>query len=182
MSEGIAHPSITVIESNNRFKVAATFSPLLVNYFKTIEGRFYDFSLKQWSFPNDAWENLQAFFEERNFGYIKVKAEKYLTITKTNGSLLLKFAAFQPDFKFLNEIKGATYDRNISMYVIPDNAEKQLEKILKDHKYTYHTNEKGQSIFNKLSNEDQGGPIKKRKNSPNGDSDEDTFATLPRAS
>ena len=32
MSEAIVHPSITVIESNNRFKVAATFSPLLVNY------------------------------------------------------------------------------------------------------------------------------------------------------
>ena len=119
MSEEIIYPSITVIENNSRFKVVATFSAVLVNYLKTIEGRYYDFQLKQWSFPNDSWANLEAFLEERNLNFIRVKADNYVTITKTKGSLLLKFAAFQPDFKFLSEIKGATYDRKISMYVTP---------------------------------------------------------------
>jgi uncharacterized protein YlbG (UPF0298 family) len=166
MSEEIIYPAITVIENNSRFKVVATFSAVLVNYLKTIEGRYYDFQLKQWSFPNDSWDNLQAFLEERNFNFILVKAENYVTITKTKGSLLLKFAAYQPDFKFLSEIKDATYDRKISMYVIPYIAQKELEKILKDNHFVYHINEQVQSIFSSLKrtkeNEEQG-PSKKQR-------------------
>ena len=144
MSNQTIYPMVIIIKNNmqNRFKLLCTFTPVLINYFKTIEGRYYDFQLKQWSFPSIAWSDLQAFLEEKNFAYRTVNAEKYLSISKQPTGLHLKFATYQEDFKILEAIKGSKYDRSLSKYVIPLKEQSNLEGVLKENGFIYDIDSK----------------------------------------
>jgi hypothetical protein len=133
----IAKPSLTIIKCFSRFKVLTTFYPDLINFFKTMDGRYYEFALKCWSFPNENWNIFKLFFDKNNYSYKVIKAEKFVSINKTAKELHLKFGAFQENFDMFKEIEGVTYCRIISKYVMPLSALPQLEVILKDKKFLY---------------------------------------------
>ena len=131
---------LTIIKGFARFKVLTAFHPDLIPFFKTVEGRYYEFATKCWSFPNENWSSLKLFFEKNTFEYKVIKAENFATINKTSQAVHLKFGAFQKNFDMLKPIKGVTYCRIISKYVMPLSALPQLESILKDKKFTYNVN------------------------------------------
>ena len=156
---------ILIIEGPLRFKVVSKFSTVLVNYFKTLEGRFYDFQAQMWSFPLEALEGFKAFLEERYFESKTVQLDKFLTIYKTNKELQLKFGSYQESFAILQEFEGGKYDRCISMYVIPIKHEEPLEIVLKENGYAYQVVKKatndGQTHVKEVGKDEE--PISKRQ-------------------
>ena len=101
-----------------------------------MEGRYYDYSHKLWSFPNCCWEDMKCFLDSQKYTYKCIKAQNYVTVTKNPDSLHLKFGGFQEDFKIFNSIRGAAYNRNISKYVIPIDQEKVVLEILAGKGFT----------------------------------------------
>ena len=129
--------AILIIEGPSRFKVVSKYIPIIADYCKTLEGRFYDFPAKLWSFPIESLEKFVAFLDQRMFAYKNVKLNKYVSIYKTNKALQLKFAGYQESFIIFQQLEGSAYDRSLSMYVIPLEHQELLEKILKDHEFSY---------------------------------------------
>ena len=129
--------TILIIEGPTRFKVVSKYIPIIADYCKTLEGRFYDFPAKLWSFPIESLEKFEAFLDERLFAYKTVKLNKYVSIYKTNKSLQLKFAGYQESFIIFQQLEGSVYDRSLSMYVIPVEHLELLEKILEEHEFSY---------------------------------------------
>ena len=156
----VLEPMVTVINGFCRYKITCKFSPTLISFFKTIDGRYYDFCVKLWSFPNDSWRQMEAFLEDKEYSYKMVKAEDFVTVTKTPYNLQLKFGGFQEDFKVFEKISGSKYDRALSKYVIPLEKESELLQLLEERKFTHnilHNNElkiKPDSTSEKGSNEE----------------------------
>ena len=128
---------VTVINGFCRYKITCKFSPTLISFFKTIDCRYYDFSVKLWSFPNDSWRQMEAFLKDKEYSYKMVKAEDFVTVTKTPYNLQLKFGGFQEDFKVFEKISGSKYDRALSKYVIPLEKETELLQLLEERKFTH---------------------------------------------
>jgi len=133
----ISKPALTIIKAYSRFKVITTFYPELINFFKKFEGRYYEYATKYWSFPNENWGEFKPFLELKKYDYKVIKAENFVTISKTQKALHLKFGAYQTDFKLFEEVEGAVYSRVISKYVIPLEAFSQVMAILKERKFTF---------------------------------------------
>ena len=152
------NPIVTIIEGVSRFRVFSKFSAVIVNYYKTLEGRFYDFQTKMWSFPIESMDKFTAFLAERHIKYKIVQFDKFVSILKTNSMLNLKFAGYQDNFKIFEALKGAAYDRSISMFVIPKDKLVSLEKTLKDHDFEYQIiNLVNAANHQKRTKEDQAG-------------------------
>lgn len=133
----IAKPRLTIIKAFSRFKVITSFYPDLINFFKTFEGRYYEYATKYWSFPNENWIEFKPFLELHKYDYKVIKAENFVSISRTPKALHLKFGAYQEDFNLFDKIEGAIYSRVISKYVIPLEALSHVEAILKEKKFTY---------------------------------------------
>ena len=129
--------TILIIEGPSRFKVVSKYIPIIADYCKTLEGRFYDFPAKLWSFPIESFEKFVAFLDERMFSFKTVQLNKYVSIYKTSTALQLKFGGYQESFSIFQQLEGSAYDRSLSMYVIPIEHLEHLEKILEDNEFSY---------------------------------------------
>lgn len=168
----IAKPALTIIKCFSRFKVLTSFYPDLINFFKTMDDRYYEFALKCWSFPNENWNIFRLFFEKNNYSYKVVKAEKFVSINKTAEALHLKFGAFQENFDMFKEIESVTYCRLISKYVMPLSAIPQLEVILKDRKFLYVSSVGPECSESSESDEEKDEPTKKEMRKISGEKED----------
>ena len=128
---------VLIIKGRYRFKIKTSYHNNLINFFKTLSGRFYDQQTHEWSFPAQKLLEVKEFLENSNFNFKEIDVENFARLFKNDKEILMSFDGYQESFEIFNQIEGAHYDRDMGRYIVPLEKLSQLEAILISNKYNY---------------------------------------------
>jgi len=132
---------VLIICSEYRCKLKTCYFNNLIAFFKQISGRYYDQITSEWSFPIESLVAIKNFLTASYFPFKEVDAKFFARLYKSEKEILMGFDCFQHDFSIFKEIDGASYDREMSKYIVPIEKFDQLKMILIENKYNFLLNE-----------------------------------------
>jgi hypothetical protein len=135
-----------------RFKIKTCYHNNLIDFFKSLEGRYYDSTTTEWSFPNTVLEEVKNFLVENTFTFKEIESNKFVRLFINDNQILMSFDAHQKNFEIFASIEGGQYDREISKYIFPKERMNELEEILLREGFNYLLNEDSKTSFNFNSN------------------------------
>ena len=112
--------AIIVCQLNNRITVETAWDGGLVNFFRTIEKRFWCSQNKVWSFPLPTKEKITEELTRRGYTIDCSESKPVVNITENGGNTFEVEADYHPAIcTVINEMPGAKWDRVSRMHRIP---------------------------------------------------------------
>jgi hypothetical protein len=132
--------SVTLVKTERRLLAISNYDRKIVNFYRTLEKRYYDATSQQWLFPVALLDNIERFFKAENINYNLKVSKNIATIQRKLESEQFTLTFYlhinSTDFKTLVNVPEAFYDRNIAKLTFPLTQLDKVKEILQIQGYT----------------------------------------------
>jgi len=128
--------SLEITTSDRRFTIKCKYEKSLIEYFNTIDKRYFDYDKQEWSFPVDKLEAFKEYISTKKIEFSETSAKNIAKIFATDTHIELTFSSYIQNFQDYVNIQGAEYIKGERKFKIPLDKEDSLCNMLMDHKFS----------------------------------------------
>ena len=121
---------------DRRFLVKCKYEKCLIDYFQTIEKRYYDFDKQTWSFPSNKLASFKSHMSKNNVTFTEIATKNMAKLNVKPEHIELAFSSYIQNFQDYVNIEGAEYLKDERKFIIPLSQESKLCNMLLDHNFS----------------------------------------------
>ena len=127
---------LEITTSERRFSVKCKYDQFLVDYFQTINKRYFDFEKQIWSFPSNILDEFKSHLSKNKVTFTEIATKNMAKLNVKSEHIELSFASYIKNFQDYVNIDGAEYLRDERKFIIPLSQESTLCNMLLDHNFS----------------------------------------------
>jgi hypothetical protein len=128
--------SLEITTSDRRFTIKCKYEKSLIEYFNTIDKRYFDYDKQTWSFPVDKLDAFKEHIVAKAIEFTETSTKNVAKLLVTSKHIELTFSSYIENFQDYVNIQGAEFIKGERKFLIPLEQEDKLCNMLLDHKFS----------------------------------------------